>query len=83
MAVTMSIKKAPTKLALKQPRNFCEKLLNNKLSYSVREQGKREPQPHPVIPPSSPTNTESFSAKTIAPSGLVAGVNSDFICKYN
>lgn len=92
MAVTMSINKVQTKLAklaLKQPRNLCEKLQRTQwqsaASFNItsgsKEEGNLSSAQLSHLP--SPTNTASFPAKTTAPYGLVTGVNSDCICKYN
>lgn len=86
MAVT---KKARTKLALKQPRNLCEKLQRihghstTSSNIASGSKGKGNISSAQLSYPPSPTNTASFPAKTISPYGLVIGVNSDFICKYN
>lgn len=89
MAVTMNIKKARKKLASKQPRNLCEKLHRTEghsttsFNTASGSKGRGNLSPTQLSHPPSPTNAASFPAKTIAPYGLVTGVNSDFICKHN
>lgn len=92
MAVTMSINKAQkklAKLALKQPRNLCEKLQRTQgqstASFNITPGSKEggNLSSAQLYHPPSPTNITSFPTKTTTPYGLVTGVNSDCICKYN